>query len=329
MDSKKLINAVEKLVDPIEGGAMHVIQQYNQMLPVSIQHKLIKSSATQNPYMGFIVDPYALFNCFKITDFKFFEDQLHENFKLIKTKVFDDDVEDYYLIISSFGVRTSAFFGNRIEAYVICEDITSGMLTWVIIDVLSNTISYEQRFGLVPANAQVTVTTSFDHQIIVQANRDELNFAVSCPTVGSIKNLDQRLWIEGNLSVGYGNNLSTNGDTFSLLFDVQEVATGFEVKDCEVVIDNWFEGVVEVQPKVSLYFPYAQHFISSSPGADKQIRSQSQMESILAEIDFDQLKVYSSQGMFKILQTLIAAMFTIILILILIIIIWEWLLDII
>lgn len=123
MKNQEFITAVEKLVNPIEGGVMHVIQQYNQMLPVSIQHKLIKSSSNKNPYMGFIVEPYCLFTCFKIVDLEYFDKQIDSNFKLIKTSVFDNDQPECYVIISSFNVRTSAFFGNRIEAYVICEDI--------------------------------------------------------------------------------------------------------------------------------------------------------------------------------------------------------------
>lgn len=321
MKNQEFITAVEKLVDPIEGGAMHVIQQYNQLLPVELQHKLIKSSANKNPYMGFIVEPYALFTCFKIVDLDYFEQQLHDNFKLIKTRVFDHDVPEYYLIVSSFNVRTSAFFGNRIEAYVICEDTNTGMLTWVIVDILSNSISYEQRFGLVPANAQVAVTTGFDGSIFVDAAREQTSFSASCFATGTVRTLDPRLWIEGNLSVGYGKQLSTNGDVFSLLFDVREVATAVEVSDCLVEINNWFEGAIAKQSNVSLYFPYAQHFISSSPGSENAVSSQAEMEQIISEIDFDNLKVYSSKQMFKLQQGTMAIMFILIILLILIILI--------
>lgn len=320
MKNKKLITAVEKLVDPIEGGAMHVIQQYNQLLPVALQHKLIKSSASKNPYMGFIVEPYALFTCFKITDLDYFEQQLHDNFKLIKTRVFEHDVPDYYLIISSFNVRTSAFFGNRIEAYVICEDTNTGLLTWVIVDIISNSISYEQRFGLVPANGQVIVTTGFDSSIVVDANRFDVEFRASCLAAGETRKLDSRLWIEGNLSVGYGKQLSNNGDVFSLLFDVREVETAVEVDECQVAIVNWFEGAIEKHSNVSLYFPYAQHFISSTPGAENVVKNQEEMEQAISNIDFNNLKVYSSKGMFKVQQGMMAIMFVVIVLLVIIIV---------
>lgn len=302
MQNKQLIKAVERLVDPVEGGAMHVIQQYNQKLPVTLQHKLIALSAKKNPYMGFIVEPYAFFSCHKILDFEYFEQQLHSNFKLVKSSVFAGDTEEYYLIIGSFGVRTSAFFGNRIEAYAICEDQTTGMLTWVIIDVLTNTISYEQRNGLIPANAEVIITTGFDGDICVSAKREETSYEATSSTCGESLLLDSRLWIEGNLSVGYGANLSDNADVFSLLFDVREVERAVKVKDYNVDLSSWFGNAVELEPRQVLYFPYAQHFISASPGTERQITSQAQMEAVLADIDFEHLQVYSSKSMFKLQQ---------------------------
>lgn len=309
MKNQDIIKAVEKLVDPIESGAMHVIQQYNQMLPVRIQNKLVASSATKNPYMGFIVEPYALFTCHKIIDFDYINEQLQTNFKLIKTHIFDGDIDDYYLIIGSFGLRTSAFFGNRIEAYVICEDMNTGLLTWVIIDVLSNTIGYEQRLGLVPANADVAVTTSFNQEIVVTAKADDRSYQANCSLQGTELVPDSRLWIEGNLSVGYGKKIATNGDAFPLLFDVHEVDKGIKVDNYQVDIDDWFKGICESQPNVVLYFPYAQHFISASPGAKLTIKNQAEMEQVLSEIDFEQLTVYSSKGMFKLQQLIMLGMF--------------------
>lgn len=318
MKNQEFITAVEKLVNPIEGGAMHVIQQYNQMLPVSIQHKLIKSSSNKNPYMGFIVDPYCLFTCFKITDLGYFQNLIDSNFKLIKTSVFDNDQPEYYVIISSFNVRTSAFFGNRIEAYVICEDVRTGLLTWVIIDVMSNTISYEQHFGLVGANADSIVTTSFDGSVLVSSHRDDIKYNAVTNRLGDVDLLDKRLWIEGNLSVGYGKLLSDNSDVFSLLFDVGEVESAVVVDEIDVEC-NWFGDAMEAVPNISLVFPYAQHFISSSPGAESVVHNQAEMEAVRDSIDFDNLVVYSSSGMFKLQQRITLGLIVIIIVLVMII----------
>lgn len=320
MKNQDIIKAVEKLVDPIESGAMHVIQQYNQMLPVSIQNKLISTSASKTPYMGFIVEPYALFSCHKITDLSKIKTQLQPNYKLIKTHIFEDDIEDYYMIIGSFGLRTSAFFGNRIEAYAICEDTNTGLLTWVIIDVMTNTIGYEQRHGLVPANANVTVTTSFANEIIVDAKRQESSYQAVCSLDGEVRIPEKRLWIEGNLSVGYGKKLSTNGESFPLLFDVREVDSAIEVKDYQVELNNWFADCTKPQPEIVLYFPNAQHFISASPGAKLQFKNQAEMEQALAALDFEKLTVYSSKGMFKLQQRIMLAMMITIIVLLIIII---------
>ncbi len=321
MKNKRLIEHIESLVDPVESGAMHVIQKYNEKLPVSLQHKIIESSSKQNPYMGFVVDPYAHFMFFQIIDKVAVQNQLHDNFKLVKTKVFAEDEEQYYMCICSFNVRTSAFFGSRIEAYVIAEEINTGMLSWVIVDVLSNTISYEQKNGLVGANANVVVTTGFDGNVLVNAKTDKVNLQyTSMINQGQKRKLDHRLWVEGNLSVSYGTKLATSGETFSLLFDTRELEYALEIDNVIIDANDWFESVIELEPSKIVCFPYAQHFVSDSPGSESEVTDVSSMRQTLNEINFRNLKVYTSDGFFKNQMRISLFMFVIMAIMFLIII---------
>ncbi len=321
MKNKSLIKNIEKLVDPIETGSMHVIQKYNQKLPVKVQHKIIANSSKENPYMGFIVEPYAHFLFFKIIDIDAAQALVHENFKIVKTRITADGDEDYYMSICSFNIRTSAFYGSRIEAYVIAENIETGLLSWVIVDVLTDTISYEQKRGLVGANAEVTVTTGFDGAVLVDARSDEIKLHYTSDiSNGQKQKLDYRLWVEGNLSVGYGKKLSDNGDTFSLLFDTREVEYAQVIDAINIKSNNWFSNIVENDPSVVICFPYAQHFISDSPGSKTKITNADEMRELLANINFNQLKVYSSEGFFNAQMRFSLLMFVIIVVMFLIII---------
>ncbi len=321
MKNKNLIENIERLVDPIETGAMHVIQKYNEKLPIKLQHMIISSSSKENPYMGFIVDPYAHFMFFKIIDKDSVQNLIHDNFRLVKTHILEGDEPDYYMSVCSFNIRTSAFYGSRIEAYVIAENIETGLLSWIIVDVLSDTISYEQKRGLVGANSTVVVTTGFDGTVLVNAKSKDVKLHyTSNITNGVQKKLDTRLWVEGNLSIGYGKHLADDGQTFSLLFDTREVEYGLLIEDLNIVSNNWLKNLVLNEPSVVLCFPYAQHFVSDSPGSETKITSVEEMKAVIYNINFNQLKVYSSEGFFKSQMRFSLLMFVIIIVMFLIII---------
>lgn len=183
---------------------------------------------------------------------------------------------------------------------------------------MSNTISYEQRFGLVGANANSIVTTSFDGSVLVSSHRDDINYHAVTDGLGDTCLLDKRLWIEGNLSVGYGKLLSDNNEVFSLLFDAREVESAIVVDEIDIEC-NWFGEAIEPVPNISLVFPYAQHFISSSPGAESVVHNQAEMELVRDSIDYSQLAVYSSAGMFKLQGRITITLIIIIAVLILVI----------
>lgn len=59
---------VENLVNPISVGTIHFIQQLNSLLPKKIQELIMKKSSQKTPSMGFVVEPYSSFLCYKIKD---------------------------------------------------------------------------------------------------------------------------------------------------------------------------------------------------------------------------------------------------------------------
>ncbi|NTW61667.1 hypothetical protein HGB24_03220, partial [Candidatus Saccharibacteria bacterium] len=82
---------VEKLIDPINVGTIHFVQQLNGLLPKKIQRKLMDSSSKKIPFMGFVVEPYASFLCYEIKDEKRASDLLSDNFELVKSAVFEGE----------------------------------------------------------------------------------------------------------------------------------------------------------------------------------------------------------------------------------------------
>lgn len=309
MADKNFIKNVEHLINPVAVGSLHFIQQINAMLPKKVQNALVTSSSKKIPFMGFVVEPYSLFLCYEIADADWAAKLLPDNFKLIKTKIFKDDDPKYYGILSCFTAHTSAFWGSRVEFYIIAEDQKSGLLSWIIVDYDSNTISYDTQSGLRAPNCSGAVlTTDYNGNLFADFKRDdgsrELVLSANV-TDGGMVGLDQRLWLEGNLSVGYGRVLSqNNADIFSLRFEPEEVKRALKIPSDSLNLksNTWFLGLLAKEPSEVVCFPFAQHFVSDSPGRASNIATKAELEKSIKEINFDSVQVFSARPFVKMLM---------------------------
>lgn len=306
MDRKKFAEEIEKMIDPIDVGTIHFMETYAKIVPVSLLNKILKGGSKENSYMGFVVEPYSFFLCYRLRDLEFAKKLIPDNYRLIKTKIFENDIPDYYCIFGSFNVHTSAFWGTRMEFYIIAENIDTGLLSWVIVDYDTNTITYDDKRGLFPGNTSECIfTTTCDGDIILNIKNDDENRELIVDgnlTGGVSEKIDQRLWLEGNISVTYGRNLSNNeGNPFAVLFDEKEVESAVNVSDLDfnVKANTWFPGLFEDKPNKIVYFPFAQHFLADSPGHYSNIPSTVKLKELYENVNFDNIPSYSSKSLKK------------------------------
>jgi len=306
MKKNEFTVGVEKLVNPVDVGTLHFIQNLTGKLPKSIQRKMVNSSAKTTPYMGFVVEPYSYFLSYEIKDLDWAQRLLPDGFKMAKTSVFDGDTPRYYGIFGIFNAHTTGFWGLRVEFYMIAEDTRSGLLSWVIIDYDTNTISYDPKRGLSSPNAEGGIfTIDYNGIIHVDVKREDQSHGLvfqSDIKNGVMKKLDNRLWVEGNLSVGYGEKLSENDSSvFSLKFDPKEFEQALEIeqKDLDLELNTWFPGLFEDKPAVILCFPYAQHFLSDSPGAYSQLKNEEELVNEIENVDFSKMNIFSTKKFSK------------------------------
>ncbi len=297
MKVNKFIAGVEKLVDPITVGTLHFMQGFNNNIPVKLQRKMIEKSSAENPLMSFVVDPYGFYIGYQIIDLDYFKQLIPDGFKLIKTKMFEQDEEQYYFILGVFNARTSGFMGARVEAYVICEDERTGLTSWVIIDYDTNTISYDPKNGLVGANCpNGYVTTTYEGKLQVEMGHENRNLRFTSDLLkGKSQKLNQKLWIEGNLSVAYGKNLADDIQVFALQFVPEEMQMANEIAlDTINIIENsWYRDMISEEPIKIACFPYAQHFLSDAPYHRTILTNELELKQQISKIDFKQINVYS------------------------------------
>lgn len=298
MNIRNFASGTERLINPITVGKIHYLQRWLNMLPRTWQRKIIANASKKAPKMGFVVEPYALFLFYELPDSKLATQFLPRGFIPAQAKVFQDDTEKYYGIASIFRVHTSTFWGARSEFYVVAKNEATGLLSWVILDYISDTISYDHKNGLRSAEAErAVVTTTCEGEILANIRHPVRNKRISCSaslTNPIARNLDEKLWIEGNTSIAYGKELAEKGDLFSLTFFPEEMAKAWEIPVKDVKVDelSWYPEIFGGRLAKVACFPFAQHMLSDSPSTSTFYGSKSALRAAAETIDFSKLREF-------------------------------------
>ncbi len=114
------------------------------------------------------------------------------------------------------------------------------------------------------------VTTAHSGTLIVDVKSKDMANRISSVAnldAASMRPLDQRLWLEGNLSVDYGGRLLDQDSVpFGLIFDPGEVEQALHIPlDAIEIESNTFgNGLLASEPFEACCLPFAQHFQTTS-----------------------------------------------------------------
>ena len=294
MNVHDFARGVEKMVDPMAVGKVHYLQTRLKKLPICLQKKIIKSHTKKAGQMPFVVEPYCSFLFYKIPDPSKVQKFMPEGFHPAKSAAFAGDKEEYYGIVSMFRIHTSVFWGARAEYYLVAENQKTGLLSWVMMDYISDTISYDEVSGLKsPDVKRAVMTTTCEGDFICDMESE--NHKKYAKADFNLKNaktraLNQRLWIEGNTSIAYGPRAGeADGDLFSLTFFPEEMSEALDiplkdVKEAKVASDTAGKFGAILDKVIS--FPYAQHMLSDAPGIHTHYESEKALKDAAMKTDF-------------------------------------------
>ncbi|BDZ56090.1 hypothetical protein [Agromyces marinus] len=281
---RDFITGAEDRISPRGVAALYGRAEMLARLPIGLQRWIV-SKARGEPYMGFVVDPYCTFLAYGIRDLPAAERLLPPGYRLVPTAMFADEAPRVCAILGAFNVRASVFTGARVELYLIAEHTSTGMLTWVICDYESDTINYDPGGGFSGATtSRAVITTSHAGEVIIDVRSDRRANALAATAAlpdGTIRPLDQRLWVDGNLSVDYGGRLEhADSVPFGLIFDPGEMARALELPLGSVTVERNTFGAdfLEEHPFSVACFPYAQHFLTTSYPRSSPIRDRRALE---------------------------------------------------
>ncbi len=268
---RRFARVTEEMVTPREVGRLHQRAEALGRLPRRVQDWVVDRAGGRDARIGFVVEPYATFLAYEITDLDAARRLLPEGYDLLPTTMFADGERRPMCVLGAFAVHTSVFWGIRLEVSLIAEHRERGMLTWVICDVESNTISHEPGRGFAApsaTNAMVTTTPAGEVLIDIAADRggNRLRGHLDLAGAESVA-LDERLWVEGNLSVDYGGELGRPGaEQFGLVFHPHVVATALRVPPTSLALsENTVAAHLRAaEPFEVACFPFAQHYVTSS-----------------------------------------------------------------
>lgn len=272
-NEEKFIKGVESLINPMEVSDLLFFQKLKRLLPPLILKKMLFRASKNTPYIGFVIEPYSLFLFFKLINIEYAKSMLPDRYELAKTMLFADEKPDYYMGIGNLSTRASTFWGARQESYLIAKDKRTGLLSFIFIDILSNTIIAMPSKGIADPNCKRAIfTTNAKGEVFLDIEENKTNRKLSLTgsiKKGKIRKLDETLWLMGNTSIGYSKNLAKGDDNpFAVIFDPAEVEEAMDIPpdDIHIIENSLFPGLAEPEISKVVCFPFAQHYIADSPG---------------------------------------------------------------
>jgi hypothetical protein len=270
---ERFIETVERLIDPMVVSNLLCFQSLKKLLPAFVLKSLLRRASRKTPHIGFVIEPYSLFLFFRLKDLELAASMLPDRYELAKTRLFADDEPDYYLGIGNLSTRASTFWGNRQESYLIAKDRKTGLLSWIFIGILSDTVIALPTKGIANANSRNAIfTTTSKGEVILDFQEDRTGRRLRARGSlrgGRMRELDQPIWVMGNTSIGHSRDLAAGDDEpFAVIFDPAEVEQGLDIPPHDIRIEEntLFPGLAEAGLSKVVCFPFAQHYIADSPG---------------------------------------------------------------
>lgn len=283
-NEEKFIRGVESLINPAEVSSLLFFQKLKVLLPPMLMKKLLLRASKKTPYIGFVIEPYSLFLFFRLRDIESARSILPDRYELAKTRLFEDEEPDYYMGIGNLNTRASTFWGTRQEYYLIATDKNTGLLSFIFIDILSNTLIAMPSRGVADPNCKKAFfTTSSRGEVFLDI--EEHKTGKKFKFRGSIKNgrmrkLYQPLWLMGNTSIAYCRDHGKGDDNpFAVIFDPAEVEQALDVPpgDIHILENTMFPGLAEPEICSAICFPFAQHYMADSPGCQTTVKDRDDM----------------------------------------------------
>ena len=302
MNVKDYAKGVERLVDPMMVGQSHYMQTKLSKLPVFLQRKIITSATKKADKMPFVVEPYCFFFFYELPHPEKTQKFLPEGFIPARSAIFKGDKEKYYGVVSMFRIHTSGFWGARAEFYLIAENTKTGLLSWIMMDYISDTISYDEKHGLKSPDAhRAIMTTTCEGEFLCDMKSDDGKKYVLCEadlTKAKMRPLDQRLWIEGNTSIAYGRLAGeADGDLFSLTFMPEEMKQALDVPLSSIHKSGATTraGNFGAHLAGAACFPYAQHMLYDAPGQQTHYGNEAALRRAAESVNFKTLKSFAEK----------------------------------
>ncbi|MBN2351342.1 MAG: hypothetical protein JXD23_02150 [Spirochaetales bacterium] len=319
-EDERFIKLVENLIDPAEVCDLYFFQRFKALLPATLFKKMLAKTSKKTPYMGFVIEPYALFMFYGLKDVARARALLPDRYELMQSAVFADEEPGYYLGMGIFNTKASTFWGTRLEVYLIAKDRETGLVSWIFIDIISDTVIALPAAGVADRNTKRAVyTTSSKGDVFLDIREDRSGRRLHVKgniSQGVRRGLDRPLWVLGNTSIAHSRELAGNTeDPFAVIFDPAEYDTALDIplSDIQVRENTLFPGLAEPEPRKVLCFPFAQHYVADSPGCRTVVRNERNLEENYNRLaGLTEVKTFSTRGIKRMfLSTVILSILTV------------------
>jgi hypothetical protein len=317
-EDEGFITLVEHLIEPAEVCDLYFFQHFKKLLPIPLVKRLFINTSRKTPYLGFVIEPYSLFMFYRLRDMEKARAFLPDRYELTKSAVFADEEPGYYLGTGGFSIRASTFWGARLETFLFARDKETGIISWILIDIISDTFITLPSVGMVDRSTKCAVhTTSSQGDIFLDIGEDRSGRRLRVKgniSRGVRRGLDHALWVLGNTSVAHSRALAGGKELhpFAATFDPAEMESALDIPTGDMAIreNSLFPGLAESTPCRVVCFPYAQHFAVDSYGSHTTIKNERDMaENYNRLAGLKDVKTFSTRNIKRVLLSSVVLFF--------------------
>tara|TARA_B100001175_G_C19431578_1_gene601485 strand:- start:146 stop:811 length:666 start_codon:yes stop_codon:yes gene_type:complete len=104
--------------------------------------------------------PNSLWVAYKLTDPDIVSDMIPKHLELTKVSPLSESKEHEMLLFNAYAIRSRWMNGHRIDIQTFARDKKHGTPHLVILDVITDTMSWDPIHGITPPNAQINYSTN-------------------------------------------------------------------------------------------------------------------------------------------------------------------------
>ena len=190
--------------------------------------------------------PNSLWVAYKLTDPDIVSDMIPKHLELTKVSPLSESKEHEMLLFNAYAIRSRWMNGHRIDIQTFARDKKHGTPHLVILDVITDTMSWDPIHGITPPNAQINYSTNNLTAVSLSTTPRRVHSSSVCGNPSHARKLNYDFAVNANRK-SYYRDVPLG---YEMTFKEQEIMKDvLDFKNLRIINTHW-ESVRKSNPEV-------------------------------------------------------------------------------